>query len=494
MRKVGLWSAIGLAASMMILVFIGHKEIQPSRAIDNPPIWQAEGVTHTISLPFVARQYLLSQTSPFGVIMYGAVSDAAGLQVMEDAGAKWVTTSFHWASVEPSRGSYDWSSFDAKAQNAQAAGMELFVLFTGNPPWAAALPGGPVTNTQDLVDFVTLMVERYDCDGYDDAEGHPCVRYWSFYAEPDNGDEGRAKNGKGYWGDDGRGYAEMLSKIAPAMHRADPNARVLIGGLAYDYFRKDKEDEEEGGPFVREFLTDTLAALSTKEGGVEAYLDAVAVHYYPISAERWPTIREKLGEVQAIMDAHGAGALPLLCPEMGYWSGSYGPNLESSEEEQARRLVQMFVRGLSMDTRIMSWYKIHDAAVAGSDDDQYPGRTSGLLRVGGSFKPSYYAYTAMTRELAGARYQRPLSVAGVEGYVFQMPNGQEKTVLWSLSGEAHVVFPYARLRLVDTVGGEFDIWDNQKTSPGDWDDTVGQITLAIHENQPFYVEPAQVTR
>ena len=57
--------------------------------------------------------------------------------------------------------------------------MEVFVLFTDNPSWAAALPGGPVTATQALVDFVTRMAARYDCDGIEDAPGSPCGHYWS---------------------------------------------------------------------------------------------------------------------------------------------------------------------------------------------------------------------------------------------------------------------------------------------------------------------------
>ncbi|MDY7041590.1 MAG: beta-galactosidase, partial [Chloroflexota bacterium] len=159
----------------------------------------AQTSAYTVYLPLVVRYYDPGYASPFGIVMYGSVDDVAGLQEMEDAGSKWVTTMLHWSAIEPSKGNYNWSSFDTKAQNAQAAGMDVFVLFTSNPSWAASLPGGPVTDTQDLVDFVTLMAERYDCDGVDDASGSPCVHYWSFYAEPDNGDIGRAQTGKGYW-------------------------------------------------------------------------------------------------------------------------------------------------------------------------------------------------------------------------------------------------------------------------------------------------------
>jgi hypothetical protein len=437
---------------------------------------------YTVHLPLIMQWYDPSYISPFGIVMYGLVTDTTGLQAMEDASSNWVTTMLHWSLMEPTKGSFVWEYFDPKARNAQAAGMDVFVLFTPNPSWAAALPGGPVTNTQDLVDFVTLMAERYNCDGTDDAPESPCVHFWSFYAEPDNGDYDRALAGKGYWGHNGAGYAEMLSHISPAIHTANPNARVLIGGVAYDYF------EEDGGPFVRSFLTDTLSALNTYPGGAGAYIDAIAVHYYPISSSRWSTIREKMLEIRGIMERHGIGELPLICPEMGYGSS---PLFGSSEQGQARRLVQMFVRGLSVDIQLLSWYRVYDTAVAGSPEDLYPDRTSGLLRVDSTAKPSYFAYGTMTQELAWARYLEPLQIDGVEGYVFEMPGGYRKTVLWATDSSTSVPFPANCLRLVDTGGAIYEpIFDGDPT--WDLDGMVnGQISIAVYKNSPFYVAPCQ---
>jgi hypothetical protein len=450
--------------------------------------WQTVEMTHTVYLPLAARTYVAGYLSPFGVVMYGSVDDGVGLGEMEAAGSEWVTTFLNWSRIEATEGSYDWSRFDGKAQNAQAAGMDVFVLFKDNPTWAAALPGGPVTDTQDLVDFVTDMAERYDCDGLDDAPGSPCVHTWSFYAEPDNGDPSRAEQGKGCWGDDadprcgdGADYAQMLSSVSPAIHGANPKAQVLIGGLAYDYF-------EPQGPFVRSFLTDTLSALNTYPGGAEAYIDAVAFHYYPVNG-RWSTIREKTAEIQGIMERHGAGDLPLICPEMGYWSS---PIHGSSEDEQAGRLVQMHARGLSMEMQPLSWYKVFDDVVPGSKEDLYPDRTSGLFRVDGSAKPSYHAYRTMTEELVQARYLRTLDEEGVEGYVFQMADGREKTVAWAtISGGPQVAFPYACLRLVDTQG---NVYTPINDGDGNWDHdgtANGQIALAVFRDSPFYVEPCR---
>jgi hypothetical protein len=476
MKKIGPTLSFSLVALAAVLILLFGGQERPAEA-SYQEIAQSLDATYTVTLPIVLRNYDAAYVSPFGVVMYGGVNEASGLLVMQNAGARRVTTQLKWSAIEPSKGSYDWSAFDAKAQNAADAGMDLFVLFTGNPSWAAELPGGPVYDMQDLLDFVTVMAERYDCDGVNDADGHPCVHSWSFYAEPDNGDLFRAELGKGYWGHDGAGYADMISQVSTAMKVANPRAQVLIGGLAYDYF------EEEGGPFVRSFLADTLAALNAL-GGAGQYVDAVAFHYYPISAD-WTSIREKAAEIRGIMTANGAGALPLLCPEMSYWSS---PTFDSSATEQAWRLVQMYTRGLSAGLQEMSWYQVFDDAVAGSVDDEYPDDTSGLLDVYGAAKPSYYAYQTLTRELRGLYYQRELQFEGAEGYVFGRAGRSDKTVLWSQAGTTFVTFPYTRLRLVDTLGGEFIIVDNQPTSPGDWDSVVGQITLAISE-QPFYVEP-----
>jgi hypothetical protein len=439
-----------------------------------PNVEAPQGLT-TLYLPLVVRDYDPGYIVPFGHTTYEDVSDELGLSAMQTAGSRWATTVFYWAAIEPNppvddQHTYNWAPFDALASRAQAAGVDLFVLFTGNPSWAAQYPGGPVTNTAHLVNFVTAMAERYDGDGHNDAPGSPVINNWSFYPEPDSNSITHAVKGKGLWGDNPNGYAAMLAQVSPAMRAANPNARVMMGGLAYDYFTT------EGGPFVREFLGNVLARLNSHHGGATTHLAAVAFHYYPIGTHRWATIREKAGELRGIMTAHGAGSLPLLVPEMGYWSD---PAAGSSETLQAQNLVKMYVQGLSAGIPQLSWFSVFDHG---------PGtETHGLFRNGdlAQPKPAYTAYSVMASELTFFRYLHEFLAPGVEGYVFSTAGGQRKTVLWATSAAATADFAQTCLRRVDLMGGELIIQDG---GSGDVDGVAnGNIRLTVSPNHPIYV-------
>lgn len=422
----------------------------------------------TVYLPLVTRCYD-AIIPPFGINMYGAIDDAAGRQEMEDAELSWVTTGVWWSDIEPDpptegTHTYDWSIYDAKFANAVAAGLRPIALVGWNPSWAAIYPGGPVTDTDDLKAFLGTLVERYDGDGVADAPGSVHVQHWMLYPEPDNGSEEYAQQGKGYWGHNGAGFAQMLAEVQPVMKAADPDAKIMIGGLAYDWF------EDQGGPFVRSFLPDVLEA-----GGGE-YLDMVAIHYYPIL---WGTISAKMQDVKSILNSYGYGDLSMICPEMGYWSD---PAAGSSEEEQARRLVKMFVRGMSVDLNIMTWYAVFDY---GDGTEAH-----GLLNPDHTPKPAYTAYAVLVSELTGARYSHR-EYPEVEGYVFSTQCGtREKGVLWTNPVEGGEVtrdlsFPVSALRVVEKEGEESIIYDG---GPGDLDDTPdGRVTIRI-TGSPVYVE------
>lgn len=408
----------------------------------------AAGADYYLYLPLVTRAYPTS--TPFGITMYGAVNNTSnGLTLMKEAGCKWVITFLEWKIVEPNPPtpegvhSYDWSFIDTKIDRIQAAGMKPYILFTGNPEWttpegSAYYPAGPVKNLADLLAISRAMAQRYNCDGLEDAPGSPCVDYWSFYPEPDNIKEYFASLGWGFWGNRGREYAAMLKEVAQIIHEVNPKAKVMPGGIAYDYF-------DPPGPFSRDFLPDILSAFNLL-GGTKSFIDGVAFHYYPLL---FNSIQDKSNEIRSILELHGAGDLPLHSPEVGYWSS---PKWGSSEADQAQRLIQIFTQGLASRVTPIFWFRIFDKVEAESEADTSRDLTTGLLRVDGTPKPAYYAYKTAAGELAGAVLSKHLDFPNAKGYSFSMPGGQEKMVVWPVAEATDIELPYPGVQVVNQIG------------------------------------------
>jgi hypothetical protein len=349
-------------------------------------------------------------------------------------------------------------------------------VFDTNPTWVSTNPRGPVPDPMldELEAMVAAMASRYNGTG-----GHPQIDHWSFYGEPDNNVS---------WGHHGAEYAAMLTRVAPIIHAYNPNAEVMLSGLAYDKF-EDDEIPGHAGRFVRQFITNTLQALNTFPGGAGAYLDQVGFNYYPISLPRWPTIREKANELRSVMTNHGVGHLPLAVTEMSMWSfwpDQNPPNGLETQAQQAHYLVHFYTRGLSVGIRQLYWFQVFDVF------PEYSGSAQGLFKGQGAIdnaltrpKQSYFAYQTLARELDRARFSHVLSAPGTEGYVFRR-GAQTITVLWG-TGQAPVQVDFTQTcaRHVGVLGNASQISDG---GAGDLDGSAnGRIRLQVNVEQPAYV-------
>lgn len=421
---------------------------------------------NTLYLPAVAKLHTPGYVSPFGIAMFGSVDNANGLEAMRVAGSGWVMTNVEWSVIQPTElSAYNWSAYDTKFINAAAAGMRIYVLFDQNPSWAAPGVRTPLYDGKlpALKAVVQAMVERYNGS----QPGLPRIDYWSFYGEPD---------AQTAWGNNGAQFAAMLKEIAPVVHAANPNAKVMIGGIAYDWFTTDAP----AGPHVRDFITATLTTLNTTYGGAANYIDAMAFHFYPVSPARWPTLREKTAEIRSILSNHGLGNLPLIMPEIGMWS--VWPGLGERQQQQAQWLVHFYTRGWSVGLQQMYWFQVFDITPPRPYGEQ------GLF-VGTDLnqpKQAYFAYQTMTRELDRARYVGAISVPGAEGYTFTL-DGRSKTVVWGTGDTpTEVDFPLTCARQVAMLGSVTTIFDG---GAGDVDTAAnGLIRFTVTRDEPIYVD------
>ena len=422
-------------------------------------------------------------TDPFGVY----INDHKGLlgaPEMVAVGSRWLSVNLLWSDVEKTKGQYNWSVPDAAFTKAAQQGLQVIVTVTANPNWAATTTCGPVQDLPAFVEFVRRAVARYSVPPYN-------VLHWALYNEPDNSDV--TYDVGGCWGQPhppgsgkppvaGQGgdvYANMLKQVYPAIKQANPNAIVLLGALAYDYFVTD------GGYFDPLFFDNIL-----KSGGGN-YFDWINFHYYYAFAQRWDDAfpgRYNDGIIgkarwlrQDYADFTGKPAKPIVCTEVG--SPTQGPNdgQSYSEDRQASDVIREFARGMAGGIFPIVWFQAVDQS---SWEYKY-----GLMRADATLsrKPGYITYGVLTRELAGAVFSKVRDdfSATVEGYDF-LVRGRRTTVVWQLQGTGGYLYlktdvTGGTLRIVDRFGTESFVTDG---GAGDQDGMANKFVSVWVDTKP----------
>lgn len=323
-----------------------------------------------------------------GIQMYGALSSATGFTRVVESGAGLVRFQVHWTNIEPTNttpDAYNWGGLDNSIQSAADANVQVIFTIETNPSWASGVVNGPVNNLADLQEFVSAAVTRY-----------PCVEYWEFYNEPDE---------VGRFGLNGAAYAEMLQAVYPVVKAANPNANVVMGGLALDWFI------EDGGPFSRTFLDDVITHCAGQ------CFDLANFHYYPVWRPRWEEYgRDIIGKanyVRQILASHNF-TRTVINTETGWAAASWW----GSPELQARYVPKAFARGLAGGLPITIWYAMLDM------DSSNPGLLDSTMAP----RPAYTATRTWVAAMRYARYERtiPASETGtpqIEAYQFSVPAG-----------------------------------------------------------------------
>jgi hypothetical protein len=451
----------------------------PAGSLSSPPAV----VLDTTARPHRLRFPLLTKPAPppptgFGVQVYSRPTSAsAALPLAAQAHASWIRWPLPWAAVEytnttPDNYDVDW--LDTEISTVLKNGQKLVITVDGNPSWAATLAGGKIdkTSLSEFAQFMGAMVERYDGDGRKDASGSPVVDYWEFYNEPDNGSAAAGQAGQGYWGHDGAAYARMLCAVYPAMKAASSRVKATLGGIAYDAF------EEDGGPFVRRFLDDVLAA-----GGGKC-IDALAFHYYPAAFESYwtpygPGLVGKTNYLRSKLESYGVFGLPMIVTEAGHHSND-SQLWPSTPEIQADYVVKLFTQALASGLEVMAWWTWSDYEIIGY---QF---ANGLLDQGLQPKPSYYAYQTAARQLGQATFDSIVSSgelggADVQAYLFQRET--PLYVMWANEQDSESIsLPGKSARVVDYLGSPVAQVADSADGAAD-----GRVRVAVGSS-PVYVE------
>lgn len=314
-------------------------------------------------------------------------SDGAGMLTMpqrdldrelvmaRDAGMWAIRVDVDWSRIEPVQGQRDWSDSDRVVETVVRHGMCPLGLVGYTPDWAAAVhttdghsrPADPA----QFAEFAAAAAERY----------RDSVTMWEIWNEP---------NLETFFkpAPDIAAYGDLLTHTYPAMRAVRDDLWVIAGGMA---------PATDDGPNIAPITF--LAGLY--DGGVNQYLDAVAMHPYsypalPDDPAEW-NAAQQMWKMRDIMIAGGdEGKL--------IWITEFGAPTGTSERAVSQAVQARSVRLILQATTDVEWlgpafvYSIRDSG----DDTDDPEQNFGILQRDFTPKQAY----AVVREFGTSARRR----------------------------------------------------------------------------------------
>ncbi|MEW5958738.1 MAG: beta-galactosidase, partial [Chloroflexota bacterium] len=175
------------------------------------------------------------------------------LQLVQDAGFRWVKQEFAWREIEGAgKGKFDWERSDRVMDQIDAHGLKVIARLGVQPQWAGGgYPEvGPPNNMQDFADFAAAVATHYKgrIDAYQIWNEPNLAREWG--NRPPNAAE----------------YTQMLKMAYQAIKAVDPYPLIISAGLA-----PTTRNDDVARP-------DIYYIQEMYDAGAKPYFDALGAH------------------------------------------------------------------------------------------------------------------------------------------------------------------------------------------------------------------------
>ncbi len=396
------------------------------------------------------------------------------------ANVQWMRVlAFSWRAIEEEYQEprqYNWATIDENALlNLSQRGFNLIGVVRFTPSWAQMYPPntycGPVATEalDEFAEFMFQLVKRYSVAPYN-------ILHWEIINEPDVGplvsDPATPEDQiYGCWGDPndpyfgGGHYAEMLKLAYPAIKAANPQVKLLIGGLLLNCDPTNPPPNDDCLP------SKFFEGILLNQGA--SYFDYVNFHGYAnfnvhglITDEidvRWAhrggIVLGKIDFLRAVMTQYGINKSIIQSEGALFCRDSNGvyckPPGTPFFEAQADYVVWLYIRNWAAgNIPVTIWYTVDG-----------PGwQAGGLLDSAQQPKPAYYAYQFMTGQLGNAEYTGQITgYTGIRIYAFTRPT-KRIWVAWSPDQTPYpMTLPSGVIQVLDKYGAVIEPVDNQIT-------------------------------
>jgi polysaccharide biosynthesis protein PslG len=297
------------------------------------------------------------------------------------AGVRVIRQLFDWSAIEPTKGTFSWTSTDSFLTSAARAGTEVLPVVLYSPTWASSCPSAttprqcrPADNA-DYGAFLVTLIGRYGPDG-SFWRSNPSVpklpiTAWQIWNEP---------NFPSFWGGapNAAEYADMLKAVAPIIRAADPHAEIVSAGMPDSLVRTAIR--------LVPYVTDLYA------NGVKGTFDDMGLHLY----NNTPDLAVGLvDQTRAIMNANGDNAVPIWVTEWG-WASSGAPSrftvdLPGQAANVDALMGAIVARHTELNVRGLAEYLWRDGTPQSNVTDVWSNHL-GMVFDDYTHKPSYDAF------------------------------------------------------------------------------------------------------
>lgn len=381
-------------------------------------------------------------SSPFGMglYLYRYSKHPAGLREMDraaqmarDAGVKWSREEFGWARIQPRKGEFDWSFYDAMVATARRHGISIYGLLSYWSGWTK--PYTP-EGIRDYCRFAAAAAERYRDD----------IQHWEVWNEPNIF----------FWQGPRDMYAELLKQAHAAIKKANPKALVLgcsTAGIDIGFI---KRTMELGAPF-----------------------DILTIHPYREHLDDRKFIDELKRAADLVRRPDGS-LREVWITEMGWathvpHNGSSAGFRVTTQRDQAQLLARAYIDAIASGVAPnISWYDFRND---GTDPFNFE-HNLGVVTRDFHPKPAYRAFATVTRLLEGKRIDKRLDLGSdVIAYRFVGKGGKALVALWSTAGNRKVAVPTSTpIVLVDLMGAKETLNPEQ-----------GNVVVALRRETPVFL-------
>jgi hypothetical protein len=350
--------------------------------------------------PSPAAGFLPGSAVPDGLgVNIHFAGDPQDLDLIRDAGFRFIRMDLSWARVERQKGIYDFekAGYDLLTAGCTRRGIRILYIFDySNNLYEQEQSVRTESGRKAFAAFAEAAARRYAGKGV----------FWEIWNEP---------NLKQFWSpqpgvDD---YCRLVEEVAPRIRQADPSGAVVAPATS-------------GIPF------DWLEACFKR--GLLVWIDVLSVHPYrsepPENAiDDYAKLRKLIGQY-----APEGKQVPIISGEWGY-SNINWDQTRLSDEQQACYLVRMYLTNLHQRIPVSIWY---DWKNDGTDPNE---REHNFGIVGHELKPesAYVAMKTLCSTLAGYTIEEQLDPArGNDSVLLLTKESHRALALWTTDTDHEV--------------------------------------------------------